>query len=120
MPLQRVIPPKKLAAKRSPKWPAVRRKHLKLQPTCMACGTLMNLEVHHIHPVHVYPDQELDPTNLITLCETPTNFCHYIFGHLGLSWYKWDPSVGVNAKGHMNAVEYAIEKEDLDGKIIIG
>jgi hypothetical protein len=84
----------------------------------MACSTTKNLEVHHIEPVHVNPDRELDSYNLITLCETPSAFCHYIFGHLSISWYKWDPDVIKNVEVHESAVDYAKTKEDMFGKII--
>ena len=66
---------------RSPRWPAVRGAHLKRNPTCAACGTKDKLEVHHIHPFHLFPNLELDPSNLLTLCETGGN-CHLMIGHL--------------------------------------
>ncbi len=66
---------------RSPRWPAVRKVHLKTNPTCAACGTRDKLEVHHIHPFHIYPELELVGSNLLTLCETGGN-CHLMIGHL--------------------------------------
>ena len=66
---------------RSPKWPAVRRQHLKEQPECQVCGTTEDVDVHHLRPVHLHPELELDPSNLISLC-TPH---HFLFGHL-CSW----------------------------------
>ena len=66
---------------RSPRWPAVRGAHLKRNPTCAACGTRDKLEVHHIHPFHIYPELELVGSNLLTLCETGGN-CHLMIGHL--------------------------------------
>lgn len=41
--------------------------------------------MHHIEPFHVAPELELDPANLITLCESKRNgvTCHLWFGHLG-------------------------------------
>jgi 5-methylcytosine-specific restriction endonuclease McrA len=59
----------KPAIERSKKWPAVRNKHLKLYPTCEACGSKEHVQVHHIKPFHMFPELELEPTNLITLCE---------------------------------------------------
>jgi len=43
------------------------------------------VEVHHILPFHIHPEKELDPSNLITLCEKKDNGvnCHLLFGHLG-------------------------------------
>jgi 5-methylcytosine-specific restriction protein A len=66
-------------ATRSPKWSSVRKLHLKDNPNCAACGRNKKLEVHHKIPVHIYPEGELDTSNLITLCSDP---CHIIFGHL--------------------------------------
>lgn len=75
---------RKPAAKRSGKWPRVRKEHLATNPTCAACGRGKKLEVHHIVPVHVDPSRELDPTNLMTLCEKgPGMNCHLFVGHLG-------------------------------------
>jgi hypothetical protein len=64
---------------RSPRWQTVRKEHLKKQSKCQACGKNKDLEVHHIVPVHISPEQELDPSNLMTLC---SNSCHIMFGHL--------------------------------------
>lgn len=66
-------------ATRSPKWANIRKQHLEEHPSCAACGRDKKLEVHHIKPVHINPDLELDPENLLTLCADP---CHIIFGHL--------------------------------------
>ncbi len=66
-------------AVRHKSWPAVRQKHLDKQPCCAACGSCLKPEVHHIVPVHLDPDLELEPSNLITLCD---KYCHFVFGHL--------------------------------------
>lgn len=66
-------------AVRSPKWSSVRKKHLENNPTCAASGSNKKIEVHHKVPVHLNPELELDPSNLISLCD---NTCHLIFGHL--------------------------------------
>ena len=73
------------SAHRSPEWPRVRAKHLKTNPTCAVCGGTANIEVHHIEPFHLHPERELDPTNLITLCESGHEGvnCHLHYGHLG-------------------------------------
>jgi len=55
----------------------------------MACGACKKLEVHHIVPVHLNPDLELDPENLITLCD---KYCHFIFGHL-MDYKSWNVDV---------------------------
>jgi 5-methylcytosine-specific restriction protein A len=67
-------------AKRDGRWPTLRKKFLEDNPTCAACGGNEELEVHHRVPVHVKSDLELDPKNLITLCEK--HGCHLAFGHL--------------------------------------
>lgn len=74
---------------RSNKWPQVRNQHIKKHNKCAACGSITKLEVHHIKPVHLFPDQELDPTNLITLCDKN---CHFIFGHL-MNWKSWNTEI---------------------------
>lgn len=63
---------------RSSRWKKLRATHLQKEPVCQACGRVRDLEVHHIVPVSVDPDRELDPRNLITLCGSP---CHIVFGH---------------------------------------
>ena len=74
-----------LTQTRSPEWPKVRAAHLKLHPTCAVCGGTVKLEVHHMQPFHLHPERELDPTNLITLCESGHEGvnCHLHYGHLG-------------------------------------
>jgi hypothetical protein len=79
-------------AKRSPHWPATAAAHLKKHPACEVCGAKVLLNVHHVKPFHLFPELELDPQNLFTLCETPAHNCHLIFGHL-LLWRAWNPNV---------------------------
>ena len=81
---------------RSSKWSGVRKNFLKDNPTCCACGGIDKLEVHHKQPFHLHPELELDPTNLITLCESDTK-CHLQLGHLG-DWHKFNPSVERDVK----------------------
>jgi len=52
--------------------------------------------VHHVRPVHLFPELELEPGNLVTLCEGETMNCHLFFGHLGW-WKAWNPTVAVDA-----------------------
>lgn len=75
-------------ATRSPAWREIRKTHLKKQNCCKACGRNDELEVHHIVPVHINRDLELDLSNLITLCEK----CHFIFGHL-CNFKSWNVDV---------------------------
>ncbi len=78
--------------KRSAQWPTVRKHHLERQPCCQVCGSDKGLEVHHIRPFHLHPKLELDPANLITLCEGTRGGCHFLFGHLE-NWHSFNPNV---------------------------
>jgi 5-methylcytosine-specific restriction endonuclease McrA len=86
---------------RSPQWSSIRKNHLENNNTCAACGRSKKLEVHHIEPVHVNPDKELDPTNLITLCDDP---CHFVFGHL-LDYKSWNKNVVKDCLVYLNRVK---------------
>jgi 5-methylcytosine-specific restriction enzyme A len=72
-------------SKRSSKWPKVRKAFILEHNVCAACGETTKLEVHHICPFHLHPELELDPNNLITLCETASKgvVCHMNIGHNG-------------------------------------
>lgn len=82
--------------KRSPHWPAARRVHLRFEPWCRSCGGAADLEVHHVLPFHLRPDLELDPANLLTLCERLGHQCHLRRGHLG-NWHNSNPNVRLQA-----------------------
>ena len=70
---------------RSSKWGKVRETHLESNPNCAVCEGDKELNVHHIRPFHLHPELELEPTNLITLCESTKHGinCHLLIGHLG-------------------------------------
>jgi 5-methylcytosine-specific restriction endonuclease McrA len=87
-------------ATRSPKWTNVRKQHLLNNPNCAACGRNKKLEVHHKTPVHINPEGELDPSNLMTLCADP---CHIIFGHL-MDFKSWNINVVEDCKVYLNRV----------------
>ena len=74
-----------LGDKRSSKWASVRKKHIGENNVCAVCGGTKMLEVHHKQSFREHPELELEPSNLITLCEAKTNGanCHLLFGHLG-------------------------------------
>jgi 5-methylcytosine-specific restriction protein A len=86
---------------RSPKWNNLRKEYLDIYPVCAACGRNKKLEVHHIEPVHINPDRELDINNLITLCDNP---CHFIFGHL-MDYKSWNKDVVTDCKVYLNKVK---------------
>ena len=67
-------------------WQQVRGDVLrKFHSLCVNCNALAN-EVHHIKPVHLYPDDALDPDNCAPLCVT----CH--------SWYDTRTTRGENTE----------------------
>jgi|LakMenE18May11ns_1017448.scaffolds.fasta_scaffold9903627_2 5-methylcytosine-specific restriction protein A len=74
---------------RSSRWKTVRKEFLKKNNTCAACGKNKDIEVHHIEPVHLAPELELEPSNLISLC---ANSCHLLFGHF-MDFKSWNPNV---------------------------
>ena len=95
---------------RSPLWPQVEQAHRARQPDCVACaiGTELRapVQVHHIIPFHFCvllgrPDLELDPRNLITLCEAerhqkaPNH--HLLIGHFE-DWQSFNYSVTADAQ----------------------
>lgn len=97
------IPP---GAKRSNKWPTVRKQYLKKHPACEVCeATKGKIEVHHIKCFHLYPELELDPTNFVTLCENMHNgvSCHLLFGHLG-NFKSFNADVRKDVKAWRNKI----------------
>ena len=88
----------KLLSPRSSKWPTVRKHFLETNPYCAACGHTSDLEVHHVVPFHEDPSKELDPSNLITLCDRPGPKNHHLLiGHSG-SFRKSNPNVREDAE----------------------
>lgn len=77
---------------RSPQWESMAHAHLKVQPYCQVCGTTHDLQVHHEYPFHVFPQFELDPSKLITMCGRD----HLFIGHLG-EWASWNVDVRADA-----------------------
>ncbi len=91
---------------RSPEWPRVAHEHLAVEPACVVCGhTGVGLNVHHIRPFHLFPELELDPTNLITLCQVKGKDHHLLVGHLD-NWASYNLNVRPDTK------RYADESAD--------
>lgn len=90
---------------RSYKWSKLRKEHLKKEPCCQACGSCVKPEVHHIKPFHLHPELELDPDNLITLCD---KYCHFIFGHL-MNWKSYNPEVRQDAQEYRKKILHRTE-----------
>ena len=80
-------------ATRSSRWDDVRDDFLHGQ-VCAVCGGTAELIAHHIIPFHIAPDQELNPGNLIPLCEAKRYGinCHLLLGHHG-NWSRANPNV---------------------------
>lgn len=92
------------ATPRSPQWDSLREDFLADHPTCAACGGFQHLQVHHCEPFHLRPDLELDPTNLITLCQAPNRLCHIRLGHCW-SWMSWNPNVREDAARELDRMQ---------------
>ena len=89
----------KPAVKRSPAWRKLEKEHLAKEPVCQWCGGRKSLQVHHIVPFHLKPIRELDPSNLITLCEAIGLNCHLQHGHND-DWRKVNPDVVADCNRH--------------------
>lgn len=85
---------------RSGHWPTVRAHHLSRNPFCVCCGQKNNLTVHHVKPVSISPELELEPENLRTVC----NECHFVIGHLG-NWRWINSHFDIDAASHMARVD---------------
>lgn len=69
-------------ASRSPHWETFKKEYAVTHlPVCAVCGGTADLNLHHLKPFHVYPELELDPNNVIWLCNAKQ--CHIRIGHLG-------------------------------------
>lgn len=86
-----------LGTPRSKEWKRIRLEHLSKNPRCAVCGSEKNVVPHHIIPFHKDQSKELDPENLITLCEGDTFNCHLFFGHFR-NWSKYNPYVVEDAR----------------------
>lgn len=104
-----------LTVPRSPKWRTVEKHHIATEGWCRKCGSTKDLQVHHCIPFHHDPTLELDPKDLLTLCETSGVECHLKHGHLG-NWKQFNPNVrddlspmpGVPASKYKNEIDQTI------------
>jgi hypothetical protein len=95
---------------RSPKWHQVEREHLAKESECQRCGATVRLQVHHIVPFHLHPEMELEPFNLITLCEEAGYLnCHLVHGHNG-DWKDFNKNVREECEEHRRGPEWALLK----------
>jgi 5-methylcytosine-specific restriction endonuclease McrA len=105
---------------RSPHWSRVADEHLLREPACVACGYRgRHVQVHHVKPFHLHPDLELDPNNLITLCEARGREHHLLLGHLD-SWHSYNEHIRADAK-HFYRKTAAQIRDDLRWrKLMVG
>lgn len=87
----------------------VRKKH----PECAVCGIKpsffgRNNDVHHVLPVHAYPQFATTDDNGITLCRLH----HFIVGHLG-SWKRWNSNLVETISAIQHAFQRALISTDL-------
>lgn len=90
---------------RSTKWPTFRKKLLAAHRAkgrgCEACGSKIGLQLHHIKPFHAFPQLELEPSNIIVLCEAVGGLeCHARIGHGG-DFGHFNPRVRADAAALM-------------------
>lgn len=74
-----------------------KKAYVKEHPQCAMCGNKKYLEVHHVKPVHLFPESAIDQNNFITLCDPKNNGCHRWFGHFGNFRRGWNPYIRVFA-----------------------
>lgn len=82
---------------RSPQWPAFLKRFL-AGKSCAVCGRNDEpLTGHHVVPFHVDRTRELDPANVIPVCDdSPSRKCHLLVCHLG-DWRLVNPDCGQHA-----------------------
>lgn len=76
---EEMLPPGAVAASqpRSPRWRSFRARVLRENPACAACGTLEDIDLHHIVSFHEAPHLELVESNVVPLCRRH----HFQIGH---------------------------------------
>jgi hypothetical protein len=109
---------KRHGTERSPLWPAVALAHRLKEPACMACGHKTKLQVHHIKPFHLHPKLELDPKNLITLCEADGRDHHLLLGHLD-EWESYNVNVRDDVKRYRNKTAAQIKADAHWQKLVL-
>jgi len=118
----------RLGVARSEHWPAVEKAFRDAHPTCAACADPEvprgAVQVHHINPFHYCldpgigrPDLELDPRNLISLCETEASEVeqnhHLDIGHLG-NFKEGNLLVAQDAAGRYHGMTSVDIQKDAD------
>lgn len=85
---------------RSSLWPKTKREFEKNNPkVCAICRKKKGVQLHHKKPFHLHPELELEPSNLVWLCENQKDIsCHLIFGHFGNFKDKYNPRIDADIK----------------------
>lgn len=99
---------------RSSGWRKVRKEQLARQPHCAACFRKAT-QVHHIKPFHLYPELELEPSNLISFCADH----HLLFGHL-MYWRSWNPNVEQDAADMKFKISTRPDKHEAFAREVVG
>lgn len=86
--------------KRSRGWSKVRKKYVRDNPYCECCGRTKRPEVHHVKDFSSFPELELEPSNLITLC---AKRCHFMMGHL-LDYKSINPHIVIDSQWFLKKV----------------
>jgi 5-methylcytosine-specific restriction enzyme A len=89
------------AIPRASAWPHERDEYLKENPMCVCCGGRAET-VHHILPVHLYPEKELVRSNYRSVCNK--HCCHQMIGHLG-DFRSWNPEFDDDAEAMRNRIK---------------
>jgi 5-methylcytosine-specific restriction endonuclease McrA len=96
---------------RSPLWARVAMEHRLIEPACVVCGYKgPKVQVHHIKPFHLHPLLELDPHNLITLCEAKGREHHLLIGHLD-DWESYNEHIHEDVKRFRHKTEKQIRAD---------
>ena len=77
---------------RSQFWDEVRDEFAREHPNCAVCGST-KINIHHKKPFFLFPEEECNRLNLISLCDWRGNNCHYRIGHLAKSWRAYNERV---------------------------
>lgn len=76
---------------RGPRWRAIRKQAIKMNPFCALCGTAKNLHVHHIIPYRISKNNSQE--NLIPLCRRDHKRVEYFFLKLEPLEEQMDPEI---------------------------
>lgn len=106
--------------KRSSQWHTVEKHFLAANPKCAVCETTEHPQIHHKSPFHLFPEKELDLTNLITLCMKKGFDCHLLVGH-GSSFKAYNPNIELDAakaRNHPELLPEIIKEAKLNRKMV--